>query len=83
MHFCDVLKTGGSPDEEDAPTVLLLQFLIGNASAGKAQAVRRIRYAKAERALMAYLQGERISCLRAVGSELFPLPEEVAHEAAA
>ena len=38
--------------------------------------MRRIRYAKAERALMAYLKGERISHLRAVGSELFPLPEE-------
>ena len=83
IHFCDVLKTGGSADEEDAPIVLLWQFLIGNAGAGKAQAVRRVRYAKAERALMAYLRGERIMCLRAVGSELFPLPEEFTREAVA
>ncbi len=83
VHFCDVLKTGGSPDEEDAPVVLLWQFLVGNAGAGKAGAVRRVRYAKAERGLMAYLRGERIQHLRAVGSELFPLPDELRREAAA
>jgi hypothetical protein len=82
MHFCDVLKTGCSPDEEDAPIMLLWQFLVSNAAAGKAQAVRRIRYAKAERALMAYLRGERISQLRAIGDEIFPLPEDVAQVAA-
>lgn len=83
VHFCDVLQTGGSADEEDGPIVLLWQFLVGNAGAGKAQAVRRVRYAKTERALMAYLRRERILYLRAVGSELFPLPEEVTHEAVA
>lgn len=77
IHFCDVLKTGRSPDEEDGPVLLLWQFLVGSAGAGKAQAVRRIRYAKTERALMAYLRGERIAQLRGVSSELFPLPEEI------
>ena len=83
VHFCDVLQTGGSADEEDSAVVLLWQFLVSNAGAGKAQAVRRVRYAKAERALMAYLRGERIMQLRAVGSELFPLPEEIVREAVA
>ena len=83
VHFCDVLQTGVSGDEEDRPAILLWQFLVSNASAGRAQAVLRVRYAKAERALMAYLRGERIVCLRAVGSELFPLPEEIVQEAAA
>ena len=77
IRFCDVLKTGRSPDEEDGPIVLLWQFLVANANAGNAQAVRRVRYAKTERALLAYLRGDRISYLRALGSELFPLPEEV------
>jgi hypothetical protein len=57
--------------------------LVNNAGAGKARAVCRLRYGKAERALVAYLNGEQISCLRAVGSELFPLPEECKGGAAA
>jgi hypothetical protein len=83
IHFCDILKTGTSGDEEDLPILLLWQFLLSNANAGKAEAVRRIRYAKAERALLAYLRGDRIAHLRAVGSELFPLPEEVVRETVA
>jgi hypothetical protein len=83
IHFCDVLKIGASGEKEDWPILLLWQFLVGNANAGKAQAVRRVRYAKAERALMAYLRGDRIVHLRAVGSELFPLPEEVVRQAVA
>lgn len=82
IHFCDVLKTGGSPDEEDAAIVLLWQFLAGSAGAGKSQAVRRMRYGKAERALLAYLRGERITHLRMMDGELFPLPEEVSCAAA-
>jgi hypothetical protein len=78
IHFCDVLKTGRSPDEEDASVLLLWQFLAG--STGKAQAVRRMRYAKTERALMAYLRGEQITHLRGVSSEVFPLPEEVTRD---
>ena len=83
IHFCDVLKAGGSNDEEDVPIVLLWQFLANNASAGKSRAVCRLRYQKAERALTAYLKGSRISYLRAVGGELFPLPEEFSREAVA
>ena len=49
-HFCDVLKTGCSTDEDDGPIILLWQFLVNNARAGKAQAVRRVRYGKTERA---------------------------------
>ena len=76
IHFCDVLKTNRSGDEEDEPALLLREYLTGNAHAGNAQPLRRVRYVKAERALMAYLRGNRITNLRAVGSELFPLPEE-------
>ena len=83
IHFCDVLKTGRSGDEEDGPILLLWQFLVGNAHAGNAQPLRRVRYAKAERALVAYLRGEHLMYLRAVGGELFPLPEEFTREAVA
>jgi hypothetical protein len=40
VHFCDVLKTGGSVDAEDSSIALLWQFLLSNANAGKSQAVR-------------------------------------------
>jgi hypothetical protein len=83
VHFCDVLQTGRSADEEDIPIVLLWQFLVSNVGAGRAQAVQRVRYAKTERALMAYLRGNRITHLRAVGGELFPLPDELCREAVA
>jgi hypothetical protein len=83
IHFCDVLKTGRSSDDDEASIVLLWQFLVNNASAGKGHAARRLRYGKAERALIAYLRGERIMCLRAAGGELFPLPEEFNREVVA
>jgi hypothetical protein len=83
IHFCDVLKTGRSADDDDAAIILLWQFLVNNASAGKGQAARRLRYGKAERSLIAYLRGERLLYLRAIGSELFPLPEEFNREAVA
>ena len=82
VHFCDVLRTGVSFDGGNSPIALLSQFLLSNANAGKSQAVRRIRYGKAKRALIAYLRGERIMQLRAAGYELFPLPEEFFHDTA-
>jgi hypothetical protein len=83
IHFCDVLKTGSSADEEDGPILLLWQYLVGSAGAGKSGAVRRLRYGKTERALMAYLADERIAHLRAATEELFPLPDEYRKAAAA
>ena len=82
VHFCDVLKTGSSPDEEEPLSCCSGSFWSAMPAPAR-PAVRRIRYAKAERALMAYLHGERISYLRAVGSELFPLPEDIAQDVAA
>jgi hypothetical protein len=77
IHFCDVLKTGRTSEDEDGPIQLLWQFLFGSAGAGQSRAVRRMRYAKTERALMAYLRGEPLAKLRSAGGELFPLPEEI------
>jgi len=83
IRFCDVLKSGTATDQEDNPIALLWQFLVGAAPTSNARGMRRIRYAKIERALLAFLRREQISCLRAMDSELFPLPEEIARGAAA
>lgn len=83
IRFCDVLKSGTATDYEDQPISLLWQFLVSSAPASRNRGVRRIRYAKTERALLAFLHGEHISCLRGMEGELFPLPEEVNAQAAA
>jgi hypothetical protein len=76
-HFADVLQRGAPVGENDQPVVLLFQFLIGSSSGGKvARLELRERYAKTERALAAFLKGERLHRLFATPEELFPLPDE-------
>jgi hypothetical protein len=74
--FCEVLVGGMARREADRPAVLLWQFLLGRPAGGRAQ--RLERYAKTERALLAYLRGEAITRLYAATCELFPLPKEAA-----
>lgn len=73
-HFADVLQSGFGADESDQPVMLLFHFLveIANRHAGRPEC--RERYAKMERALSAYLRGERLTRLYATTTELFPLP---------
>ncbi len=82
-HFADVLQSGVASREEDQPITLLLKYLIEHGHARRGRPEMRERYAKTERALSAYLAGERLSKLFAATGELFPLPEEPAKEKAA
>jgi hypothetical protein len=73
-HFCDVLKTGLS-GEADQPIILLRDYL-GKCPRSRKANILAEQYAKTERALLAYLRGERLSKLYAGTFELFPLPGE-------
>ena len=75
-HFADVLQTGSPAGENDQPLVLLFQFLIGSSGGKVARPELRERYAKIERALAAFLKGEKLARLYGTPEELFPLPDE-------
>ena len=62
--FCKVLVGGMAQREADRPAVLLWQFLLGRT--GGSRAYRLERYAKTERALLAYLKNQPITRLYAV-----------------
>ena len=81
-HFADVLQTGTASGENDQPILLLFQFLIGAAAGRRGRAEFREQYAKTERALSAFLQGEQLARLHATPKELFPLPDETQAAAA-
>lgn len=74
-HFADVLQTGIPQGENDQPILMLIQFLTKTAGR-RSGAGRRECYQKTERALGAFLSGERMTRLHAATEELFPLPEE-------
>jgi hypothetical protein len=75
-HFADVLQSGVASDEADGPITLLLQAFLSTPTGRRSHSDNRVMYAKTQRALSAYLKGERISKLYAITSELFPLPGE-------
>ena len=75
IRFCDILRTGMATEQGDGPVVLLWQYLTRNFSNSYEQ--RRERYRKTQRALLAFLNRERITRLYASDTELFPLPEEI------
>lgn len=77
VHFCDVLKSGMTDGDNDACIPMLRDFLVMTQRAGHGESVRRLRYAKAQWTLSAYLQGKLSKRLRAAAHELFPLPEEL------
>jgi len=72
--FCQVLSTGVATGPEDRPVVLLFSHLVRNP--GTTEMARHDRYARAQRALAAYLRGEDLGRLAPVTTELFPLPEK-------
>ena len=74
--FGRMLGSGVVPDAGAISVVLLRQFLAERAGASRNE--RLARYAKTQRALVAFLRGERITRLYAASEEHFPLPEEVA-----
>ncbi len=82
-HFADVLQSGVSTGEADESVVTLFRFLIEASQGRRGRPEARERYAKTERALFAYLAGERLGRLHAVTTELFPLPEEQSENSAA
>lgn len=81
-HFCDVLRSGMPADEADSIIVSLRDFLIQTHGEGKGEAARRVRYAKTEWALAAFLDGRIPKRLCGSDAELFPLPDEIKDVAA-
>ena len=75
-HFCTVLRTGLATSELDEPIILLRDFLVRTEKGRSALSVVREQYGKTERALKAYLRGEKLARIYATATELFPLPEE-------
>ena len=73
-HFADVLRSGMGDSIHDQPITLLLKFLIDTALGVRGHPEAREKYGKTERALQAYLAGERLGRLYACTAELFPLP---------
>jgi hypothetical protein len=76
-YFCDVLRSGISTDESDYTILALRNLLIDLRRSGNREAARRLRYAKTEWALDAFLRGQVPKRLRGTDIELFPLPEEI------
>jgi hypothetical protein len=76
VHFCDVLRSGVPADETDHGILALRDFLLGTAGAGRGKSAERLRYAKTEWALDAFLEGKVPKRLCGSDAELFPLPEE-------
>ena len=72
MHFCDVL-TGGEPRTGDGVITLLWRAIIIENNQPRRTFSHKDRYAKTERALHAYLQGEKLTKLYPATKELFPL----------
>ena len=73
-EFCEVLRSSMARRDADKTVVLLRNYLCGGA--GWERRNRRERYAKIERALLAFLRDETMARLSAATQELFPLPEE-------
>lgn len=80
-HFADVLQSGTPTGETDQPILLLFQFLVSTSSR-RAIPCRHEAYRRTERALAAFLSGNRLTKLYATTDELFPLPEEMKTDAA-
>lgn len=77
-RFCAVLSDGRINDErEDSARMLRNWILEGGTKIGNMGAQRADQiYGKTERALAAFLKGEKLGLLMKSSSELFPLPSE-------
>ena len=74
INFGRMLISGLVTNPNDIGMVLLRQYLIEHCSGANSEQITR--YAKTERALVAFLKNEKISVLYGVNREFFPLPEE-------
>lgn len=82
VHFCDVMRSGMPISDDDGPLMMLWQFLVRTGNAGHSESLLRLRYAKTQWALDAFLAGKLPKRLCSSDQELFPLPEEVGYAAA-
>ena len=76
-QFGRVMLTGLTETPEDNPAILLRNQLL-RLQTGSTRPVADVTYRKAERALPAFIEREKISMLYEASAELFPLPEETA-----
>lgn len=75
-RFCEVLRTGVMAIEDERSIVTLRDLLIDGRKRFNTKVGRQRHYALTSRALLAYLQCERLTVLRAPSYEVFLLPEE-------
>ena len=73
-HFCDVLRGGIPASEADHIVIALREFLTRSNSAGGAESIERVRYAKTQWALRQFLDGRVPKKLLGSDVDLFPLP---------
>jgi hypothetical protein len=73
-RFCEVLRTSMAREVRDEGVILLRTFLLTTDQRGARK--QRERYAKTERALLAFLTNQPLTKLYAATGELFLLPEE-------
>lgn len=72
-RFCEVLRTSmANPGTSEESVINLRDFL--KESAGGGGEMFQVSYRKTERALWAFLNGERLQLLREASAELFPIP---------
>ena len=76
-YFCEALKAGPGISDADSPVCMLFKFLLHSNDSGNKESVRRLRYAKVEWALNAYLKGKTPQRLFSSEEELFPLHHEL------
>lgn len=74
-EFAEALRNNRGDNVAGDPVRMLFEYLVKTAS-GHNRASRLEAYNKTERALSAFLNGERLTRLCAATQELFPLPEE-------
>jgi hypothetical protein len=73
-RFAEVLYDGVASEEEKV--IMILRDFLQTLKSTSGMSLNAEIYGKTERALMAYLTGDRISKLFVAASELFPLPDE-------
>lgn len=74
QRWLEVFREGIPANESEYIIVKLRNFALATAGAKHSDAITN--YGKAERALRAYLDGERLATLYAANEEMFPIPNE-------
>jgi hydrogenase maturation factor len=76
LRFGEALCEGRYSDDGDDPIRILRNWLTDRAPSASSEKASDLIYAKAERALFAFLRHEKVTTLYPSPAELFPLPEE-------